>query len=85
MVGCSCGESRHDREGDKGQDIDDIGFFGDVIGACPLCGSEVRRFRNFYGCDFSVVRKELERYLFERQRLMLQKERGSENVRLKNR
>lgn len=42
-------------------------------------------FRNFYGCDFSVVRKELERYLFERQRLMLQKERGSENIRLKNR
>ena len=29
---------------------DDIGFFGDVIGHCPLCGSEIRRFRNFYGC-----------------------------------
>jgi len=42
-------------------------------------------YRHFYGCDFSVVRKELERYLFERQRLMLQKERGSENIRLKNR
>ncbi len=42
-------------------------------------------FRNFYGCEFSVVRKELERYLFERQRLMLQKERGSESIRLKNR
>lgn len=42
-------------------------------------------FRYFYGCGFTVVRKELERYLFERQRLMLQKERGGENVRLKNR
>lgn len=40
-------------------------------------------FRNFYGCEFIKVRKELERYLFERQRLMLQKERGGENVRLK--
>lgn len=38
-------------------------------------------FRNFYGCEFTKVRKELERYLFERQRLMLQKERGGENVR----
>lgn len=42
-------------------------------------------FHYFYGCGFTVVRKELERYLFERQRLMLQKERGSEKVRLKNR
>lgn len=42
-------------------------------------------FRYFYGCDFTVVRKDLERYLFERQRLMLQKERGSEKVRIKNR
>ena len=40
-------------------------------------------FRNFYGCEFTKVRKELERYLFERQRLMLQKERGGESVRLK--
>ena len=38
-------------------------------------------FRNFYGCEFIKVRKELERYLFERQRLMLQKERGGESVR----
>ena len=29
---------------------DDIGFFGDVIGACPLCGKEIKRFRSFYGC-----------------------------------
>jgi len=42
-----------------------------------------RPFKNFYGCDFTVVRKELERYLFERQRLMLQKERGGENIPLK--
>ena len=42
-------------------------------------------FRNFYGCDFTVIRKDLERYLFERQRLMLQKERGSEKVRIKSR
>ncbi len=40
-------------------------------------------FRNFYGCEFVRVRKELERYLFERQRLMLKKERGGESVRLK--
>ena len=32
------------------QGSDDIGFFGDVIGQCPLCGSDVRRFRSFYGC-----------------------------------
>lgn len=30
--------------------VDDIGFFGDVIGVCPLCGEQVRRMRNFYGC-----------------------------------
>jgi len=30
-------------------------------------------------------KKELERYLFERQRLMLQRERGGESVRLKDR
>lgn len=28
----------------------DIGFFGDVIGVCPLCGKEIKRFRSFYGC-----------------------------------
>ncbi len=30
---------------------DDIGFFGDVIGQCPLCSGQVRRQRNFYGCS----------------------------------
>ena len=61
------------------------------VGILSCKGRIVRRadvydkpFRNFYGCDFTVVKKELERYLFERQRLMLQRERGRENVRLKN-
>ena len=36
----------HSAEGQS----DDIGLFGDVIGACPLCGKEVKRFRSFYGC-----------------------------------
>ena len=62
------------------------------IGILSCRGELVRKssvsnkpFQYFYGCDFTVIRKDLERYLFERQRLMLQKERGSENVRLKNR
>ncbi|MDD6035196.1 MAG: PilZ domain-containing protein [Lachnospiraceae bacterium] len=40
-------------------------------------------FQKFFGCDFTMTKKELERYLFERQRLMLQKERGGEGFRLK--
>ncbi len=28
----------------------DTGFFGDVVAQCPLCGKDVKRFRNFYGC-----------------------------------
>lgn len=62
------------------------------IGILTCRGEIVRKsdvsdkpFRYFYGCDFTVVRKEMERYLFERQRLMLQKERGGETIRLKNR
>lgn len=58
------------------------------LGIMSCRGKIVRRadvfdkpFRNFYGCEFVKTRKELERYLFERQRLMLQKQRGSENVR----
>lgn len=27
------------------------GFFGDVVGVCPLCGKELRRQRSFYGCS----------------------------------
>ncbi len=29
----------------------DIGFFGDVVGKCPLCSSDVRRDRYGYGCS----------------------------------
>lgn len=29
----------------------DVGFFGDVIGRCPLCGSEVKRYKVSYGCS----------------------------------
>ena len=29
---------------------EDTGSFGDVLGSCPLCGKEVKRFRSFYGC-----------------------------------
>lgn len=28
----------------------DIGFFGDTVGRCPLCGQEVRRTKRGYGC-----------------------------------
>lgn len=34
-------------------------------------------FRHFYGCGFTVVKKGLEKYLFERQRLILRRERGN--------
>ncbi len=29
----------------------DIGFFGDEIGKCPLCGGVVKRFKYSYGCS----------------------------------
>ena len=29
----------------------DTGYFGDILGVCPLCGGEVRRMRSFYGCS----------------------------------
>lgn len=28
----------------------DIGFFGDIVGVCPLCGSEIMKNRYAYGC-----------------------------------
>jgi len=76
------------------EDIEDdeiIGFdMPTHLGIMSCRGKIVRRtdvfdkpFRNFYGCEFVKIRKELERYLFERQRLMLQKQRGGESTRLK--
>ena len=39
----------------------DTGFFGDIVGKCPLCGKDVVRYKNGYscsgykdGCTFSV-------------------------------
>lgn len=75
---------------DQDLDIDAVMGFDmpTHMGIMTCRGKIVRRadvydkpFRNFYGCEFIKTRKELERYLFERQRLMLQKERGGENVR----
>lgn len=40
-------------------------------------------FRHFYGVGFTVVKKGLEKYLFERQRMMLRRERGSGSVKPK--
>lgn len=28
----------------------ETGFFGEVVGVCPLCQREIKRFRSFYGC-----------------------------------
>ena len=33
------------------EDDRDTGFFGDVVGTCPLCGSEVKRYKRSYGCS----------------------------------
>lgn len=46
---------------------------GNVIREAPVQG---RPFRHFYGLSFYQVKAGLDRYLFEKQRLMLQKERG---------
>ncbi len=32
------------------EDDTDTGFFGDIVGKCPLCGSDVKRGRYSYGC-----------------------------------
>ena len=33
------------------EDDTDTGFFGDVVGKCPLCSAEVRRTKYGYGCS----------------------------------
>ena len=33
------------------EEDNDIGFFGDVVGKCPKCGSDVVRYRFAYGCS----------------------------------
>ena len=33
------------------EEDNDIGFFGDTIGKCPLCGSDVKRYKFAYGCS----------------------------------
>ena len=29
----------------------DIGFYGDIVGTCPLCGSDVKRYKTSYACS----------------------------------
>ena len=37
---------------DKQNDAEnDIGFFGDVVGVCPMCGAEVKRGKYGYNCS----------------------------------
>ncbi len=33
------------------EDDNDIGFFGDTVGKCPICGEEVKRYKFAYGCS----------------------------------
>ena len=40
-----------DKKSNENLSLDsETGFFGDIIGKCPLCGKDVKRFRSFYGC-----------------------------------
>jgi DNA topoisomerase-3 len=32
------------------QEDRDTGFFGDIVGICPMCGKELKRMKTFYGC-----------------------------------
>ena len=50
-----------------------ITCYGNVIREADVTG---RPFHHFYGLSFFQVKAGLDRYLFEKQRLMLQKERG---------
>ncbi len=54
-------ESVFHREPEPPETDRDTGFFGDVVGKCPLCGKDVIRYRQGYscsgyqdGCEFSV-------------------------------
>ena len=38
------------KEGSVSSADSDTGFFGDVIGKCPICASDIKRMRTFYGC-----------------------------------
>ena len=37
--------------GSTPENDNDTGFYGDVVGICPLCGKELKRQRTFYGCS----------------------------------
>lgn len=40
-----------EKKADSNLSLDsETGFFGDVVAICPLCGRDMKRFRNFYGC-----------------------------------
>ncbi len=32
------------------QEDRNTGFFGDIVGTCPVCGKELKRMKTFYGC-----------------------------------
>ena len=32
-------------------DEEEIGYFGDEVGSCPLCGNKVKKKRTFFGCE----------------------------------
>ena len=38
------------KEGSVEVSSNDTGFFGDIVGKCPVCGSDIKRMRTFYGC-----------------------------------
>jgi DNA topoisomerase-3 len=49
------------RPADPPETDKDTGFYGDIVGKCPLCGKDVIRYKNGYscsgykdGCTFSV-------------------------------
>ncbi len=38
------------KEGSADMLDSDVGFFGDIVGKCPICGSDLVRRQKFYGC-----------------------------------